>query len=331
MLCGAEHNWLLPCRPHPPTPEVAPREAPLPSHFTAARLERLITAFASRLGQPSDAVPSTRCMSYYSIKRLLADIRTHAPELKWLRAIPYPRQITSLTQAGIITLVPVEGTIAPRDQLFAIGLGVSPERMDPLELITAVEPDGVICYLSAIALHGLTTQIPTHHHVARLVAKAPERRPEIAPDMPMSTAAPKLGTLRCTIRGVQYYSTLRPRAKVPGILRKQMSDTFLARCTSVAQTLLDTLVRPISCGGPAVVFEAWERAAPQLGGAHLDELVEYLDHPFLARRVGYMLEHVGAEKLHLRNPITDSSGPAAPLLPGMPYTRIDTRWNLLVP
>jgi predicted transcriptional regulator of viral defense system len=35
----------------------------------------------------------------------------------------------------------------------------------------------------------------------------------------------------------------------------------MVRITTLEQTLLDTLHRPLSCGGPPIVIEAWEHTA----------------------------------------------------------------------
>jgi predicted transcriptional regulator of viral defense system len=110
------------------------------------------------------------------------------------------------------------------------------------------------------------------------------------------------------------------------------------RVTTVEQTLVDTLHRPMSCGGAAVVFEAWDTGADRLDHNSLATLLARVDDPRLTRRVGYMLSHrLGTLEPHLLSVLTAAQRrspvltDAVSLLNGVPYTTHDARWNLLVP
>ncbi|MFT3882954.1 MAG: hypothetical protein QM703_25270 [Gemmatales bacterium] len=68
-----------------------------------------------------------------------------------------------------------------------------------------------------------------------------------------------LGEWLFTYKGLRYYKTTKENRLVPGIQTRFLNPTSIVRITSLEQTLLDTLHRPLSCGGPAVVMEAWEQ------------------------------------------------------------------------
>ena len=62
----------------------------------------------------------------------------------------------------------------------------------------AYEPVGVVCYFSAIAHHSLSSQIPSHHHVAVLVDSTKttdgvETEPDHAEDRPRRELVPRNG------------------------------------------------------------------------------------------------------------------------------------------
>jgi predicted transcriptional regulator of viral defense system len=108
------------------------------------------------------------------------------------------------------------------------------------------------------------------------------------------------------------------------------------------QTLLDTLYKPFHCGGPGVVFEAWQEA---VASRRVDEerLVDYLqamDYPATARRLGVMLELVGCtpgkelkQFLDTSREAIDRQGPHVriSLLPGINYQNLNAPWLVNMP
>jgi predicted transcriptional regulator of viral defense system len=270
---------------------------------------------------------------------VLSEIRAHEQNTV-LRRHSVKALIAQLTATRV--LVPLEALEFGEgpDQLFAVGLGTDPDSLDPIDLLMALEPTGVVCYFTALVVHQLTTQIPVHHHVARLVWRNPKREALALREPATDTvAAPtrKLGTLRAQWRGVSYYSTQRDLSKVVGISVQYMNDRLRCRVTSLEQTLLDTLLRPASCGGPPQVFEAWEAARRQAQPDKLLALLERIDHPELWRRAGYMLEDqrfpLGPDQQARLDQMERQAGNAlpVPLLPGLPYTHPSRRWQLLLP
>jgi predicted transcriptional regulator of viral defense system len=224
-------------------------------------------------------------------------------------------------------------------------VGLQPfDTIDPLELLQAAEPAGLVCYFTALAFHGLTTQSPTHHHIARLVDR-PRQPPSTAPRVPVGDTGPKrsrdaLGKLRFTFQSVPYYETSRALHTVAGIQLRHLNDRSMVRITTREQALLDTLHRPVSCGGLSVVWEAWETGLSGIDEARLHEHLVALAEPRHLRRVGYLLEafrYTPAAPLQslLERVRADlAADPAAqvvPLFPGLPAVTTSTDWRLEVP
>lgn len=304
---------------------------------TQPAFDLLLAALAERLEQPSDELPSVRCASYRTLRKLIRDLRTHDTHAVLARH-PVKALVAHLVATRVITPLEVPDIPDPQDRLFALGLGTDPNTLDPIDLLVALEPAGVVCYFSALSLHRLTSQHPSHHHVARLVPR-PRSLPPVTPrpDPVQPAAKRKLGTARVTWQGVTYYSTQRDRSTVAGVVEQYLHDRLRCRATTVEQTLLDTLLRPASCGGPPRVFEAWETARPLVQLEKLFALLETIDHPELWRRAGYMVEDqrfpLGPAHRSRLDQEAERARNAAPvpLLPGLPYTYPSPRWQLLVP
>ncbi len=261
---------------------------------------------------------------------------THSSLLEW---------VTSL---GLAHSVPVEGK-----SFYLVEVGASADaEVDPLELLMADKPTGVICYFSAVAFHALTTQVVAHHHVAELqpASEKTEERPSVTElseesIKPTTTATPTpraMGSLLFRYKETPYYLTRRSSRLVPGIQTRSHGPRTRIRITTLEQTLLDTLYKPFSCGGPGVVLEAWQGS---LTFRNLDEerLVEYLkkmNYPATARRLGAMLELVGyapgkelQQLLETCQATVNREGQFAriSLLPGVHYENINDRWLVAMP
>jgi hypothetical protein len=306
----------------------------------------LLGSLAAAFGKPTDALPSTRCIPKKAFIQVLVDIRDRLA-LDGYKHIPGTQILSYLSTAQLVRLLEVQ---MPDDQtqekFVVIGFGESLETTEPLELLQAAVKDGVVCYFTALSYHGLTTQPVAHHHIARL-RSYPEHRP-IAQDSQTRASDPNLkaraydplGTKQFSYKGIPYYVTQRERRWVPGVQKRYLDERTIIQITTLEQTLLDTLHKPLSCGGVAVVFEAWETA---LGEIREERLVSYLKaiaSPDVDRRVGYMIENLkhrsgDALKAYLQiahahlNASPDST--SIPLLPGLPSSSVNAQWLVEVP
>lgn len=320
-------------------------QAPQPLDQTF--LTGLVAGVAARLERPTDALPSVRCIARPALVEILLAVRDEL-------AIPGHKQVTAtallavLRKAGIAHVVPLQDRAKDvrEDRLYSIGFGGASTDLDPVELLQAHEPDGVVCYFTALSLLGLTTQLPAHHHIARLNsalangdAAAVTPAPDATADAELvrsPTAQPSLGSRAFSYQGISYYTTRREAHRVVGVQTRYVSEKSRYRVTTIEQALLDTLHRPHSCGGPAVVFEAWGAAGDRLDGARLVTLARAIGDERLTRRVGYMVSQFApalVESVRDLVPANRSAtGPdVIPLLAGIPQTSIDTAWGVGVP
>jgi hypothetical protein len=105
---------------------------------------------------------------------------------------------------------------------------------------------------------------------------------------------------------------------------------------------LDTLHKPFYCGGPEVVFEAWQEGA---ASRRIDEdrLVTYLramNYPATTRRLAVMLQLAGGVPgAGLRRYLDDCQGAIdrqgpysrISLLPGIEYQNLNEPWLVNTP
>ena len=198
---------------------------------------------------------------------------------------------------------------ADNQTFYLLEIGAGPDsEIDPLELMMAYEPSGVVCYFSAMAFHSLTSQIPSHHHVSVITESSGlDRRRGVRPEdveeardggaparktaangKRRSKASP-FGKIAFSYSGISYYLTRRTSLRRPGADSKRgpRADPASRRTNNRSSTHY----KPQNCGGPAVVLEAWHEAATS-GRLDEERLVDYLDrmdYPSTSRRVGAML------------------------------------------
>ena len=255
-----------------------------------------------------------------------------------------------LLRSGVVQRVPhIEAAGSqPPAQFFSIGLNEPNLELDPIELLQAMEPQGVICYFTAVQFHNLSTQIPTHHQVARL-SKTLSPRPKASSSSPvqrtLSTDTQKkrdrLGKRQFLYHGIPYYITSRKQIRMPGIQERYYTNKTIVSITDYEQTLLDTLDRPLSCGGPSVVFEAWENGMGEFDQSRILTYLRAIKDERLTRRVGYMLldrlqSKLDSELQRYLNRIRtelkqDQTAAVISLLPGYEYSHPNHDWNLEVP
>lgn len=315
--------------------------------------EELLASLSRILAAPSHEWPTVRVWTKSSFDLLLRKVRGDAG--KPGRAFANQDFIDWLQGLGLAWTIRAEPLVF---YLLEIGAGPS-SRVDPLELMMACEPRGVICYFSALAFHSLTSQMPSHHHVARIMTPSTERilggKPageggiEPPPGQGAGSGGRKaaksanpFGKVAFTYLDVPCHLTRRAGRLVPGVQDRSDGPRGRLRVTTYEQTLLDTLHKPRNCGGPAVVLEAWQGAT---GSGEIDEerLTEYLiamDYPSTTRRVGAMLQMLeygpGPELRSFLDRAREAIDRAAPhsrisLLPGFDYANLDPEWLVNLP
>lgn len=304
-------------------------------------IDLCIASLGDRLLGPTDNLPSVRCLARPTLVAMITDTMRRLSGDG--RRPPATHVINRMTEIGLVHPV-VFDSVAPRsvaNTLYMLGYGVSPNDLHPFELLQAIAPDGVICYMSALEQHGLTSQPTAHHHIAKLET-APTRVGAAARGASESlrrASAPtrhSLGRWQFTYRGVPYYLTTREPKRLRAYQKRYLNAQSWYRLATIEQALLDTLHRPAHCGGPAVVFEAWETAATLLDPPALIQLVSDIDDDTLVRQCGYMLQRIGIDVAPLLEMVARAGVNAAAhepplLLRDMPYSTLDRTWGVLVP
>jgi predicted transcriptional regulator of viral defense system len=310
------------------------------------RWEVFLRALAERVSAANESNLTARC---WKLSTLSSEIKAVIKaNQKTLRAtFPSARGvIDQLKRMGWIHPVTVQ---SPKDAVALEFLLLDMEAgkgdpINPLELLQAYLPDGVISYFSAISHHELTTQLVSHHHVARTTPAKPQKMVEsgTAPVGPKSEAVERnpLGTDIFSFEGVGYYSNRRDASLVPGIQTRVVAPRCWLRITTLEQTLLDGLMQPVRCGGEAVVLEAWETGVKQLDAERMAEHLDKMQREDLDRRVGAMLEMLGANfsssalgrRLNtVKDRLTTQAVTEIPLLAGLEFSASNQTWKIQTP
>jgi len=219
-------------------------------------------------------------------------------------------------------------------------------KIDPLELLQAYKPDGVICYFSALTYYSLTTQFATQHHIAALNKKTSAQKAnhrhftEKSDNSLKSNRKYALGKNLFTYQGIPFYLTKRSISRLIGVQTRMLGPRTNIRITTLEQTLLDTLHKPIYCGGPSVIFEAWEEGLTRLDEDLLNDYLQKIDSLLILRRVGAMIETLNFRPSHdfevtlercLENISQHSETSAIPILPGFEFPSLNAKWKVMTP
>jgi hypothetical protein len=317
--------------------------------------EAFLASLSHSVATPTADWPTVRCWTKTSLDRMFKTVKgtlgKSTPRQSNLKLLNWMQKL------GLAWAIEADGAT-----FYLLEMGASPKsQIDPLELMMASQPFGVVCYFSALAFHSLTSQMPSHHHVAMLtepsrIENVEEARKQDAQEglCPQPIAEPvsnhktttkkasPFGKLIFSYRNLNYYLTRRTKRLVPGVQKMSNGPRGQFRITTYEQTLLDALYKPQNCGGPAVVLEAWQEAS-RSGRLEEDRLVGYLtqiDHPFTTRRSGSMLKLMGytpgdelASYLDRAKQQIDREAPYSQisLLPGFDYSNLDDEWLVKSP
>lgn len=310
--------------------------------------ESFLSHLNKRLAAPVTEWPTVRCWTGPALKRVFREVRDELAAEGVKSDLSHSSLLRWLCRLRLASLLPVEN-----ESVYLLEIGASAEaEVDPLELLMARKPSGVICYFSAVAFHALTTQLVQHHHVAELRPRSsgPDsgHSAEDVAERPKSPSAsgsrrPRgLGTILFRFQGVPFYSTRRSARLVPGVQTRGHGPRCQIRITTLEQTLLDALYKPFHCGGPEVVFEAWQEgvASRRIDEERLLAYLRAMNYPATTRRLGVMLKLAGGSPgaalrrfLEAAQLAIDRQSPHAriSLLPGVDYQNLNEPWLVNTP
>ncbi|MBI2760517.1 MAG: hypothetical protein HYX51_03715 [Chloroflexi bacterium] len=204
-----------------------------------------------------------------------------------------------------------------------------PDLVEEEQILMEAHPYAALAYLSALAFHGLTQQVPRE-----IQAMIPRKPP--ADVLPLGTTAEDwwdierpTGQTPARIRGraVEWFA-VQPRQYF-GILEYRLHG-HPVWVTAPEKALLDGLQNPDRCGGIEDVLSAWREARDTLSVDAVIEYVDRLDINLLRQRVGFILD-----ELSLGNALTDEwaksakRGGSSKLVSSEPYAPVfSEKWNL---
>jgi predicted transcriptional regulator of viral defense system len=256
------------------------------------------------------------------------------------------RLVDALVESGILDRI--ESSLPPdkRTPQFLYYLSYAgshePDPPSSAEILLALKPRGVVCYSTAVFLHGLSTQIPNHHHVA---GPTPTMRGNVRTTDNESASGDesgkdrsKLGQQLFELSGSGFYAHRRSDRHLQEHELVQNDPKTMVRITTLEQTLYDTLFHPRLCGGAAIVFEAWESAESRYNEDRLFSLMKASSYHPIIRRIGAMLECIpGAGSSSLLESISilysglEQQHEPIELIPGAGCTDLLPKWQVLVP
>jgi predicted transcriptional regulator of viral defense system len=273
-----------------------------PKQVPMDRWEVFMRTLGDRVSAASEKNLTARCWKPSTLRREIRAVTKSNQAVLRTTFPPAHMVIEQLKRMGWIHSIQVQ---APSDVELGEFLLLDMEAgkggpIYPLELLQAYLPDGVVCYFSAINYYELTTQVVMHHHVARLnppKAKTSLTAVRSTESEPAAAAVERnpLGTEIFHFEDIGYYLNKRDASLVPGLQLRVVSPRCWLRITTLEQTLLDVLMQPVRCGGEAVALEAWENGVKQMDADRLAEHLAKIQRDDLDRRVGAVLELIGAD------------------------------------
>jgi predicted transcriptional regulator of viral defense system len=315
--------------------------AKVSENLLVTRWQRFLRLLQERVVQPSESHPTARCWKASDLISLIsALVDEHRREL--LHTFPTAHEaVKRLASMGWLRHVEVESK--KKLQFYVMEMdSAGASLVDPLELLQAYLPEGVICYFGALHFHGLTTQIPSFFHIGRIRKSAPPHFD--ATPMTVVSVKPELkrnpiGTELFRFDDTVCYETSRYAVYTPGTQMRVVAPRTWLRTTTLEQTLLDSLLQPRRCGGESVAFEAWERGLQSYDPDRLTGYLASINEDDLWRRVGAMLEIMETEVagtplepgLAEVKAKMNSQSKEIPILQGLQFSNLNTNWRVFVP
>ena len=302
---------------------------------------KLLKELSATLGTPTDEHPTAKIWKHSHLAAVITKVLGHLGMKSWTAKSVIQRMI----EMGWLHPIALED--AGSTSLYLLDMGArEDEQPSSMEVLQGCEPKGVLCYFGVLALHELTTQMPAFYHVALLRAQPPA---QLAPAPRRSDSLPAvkpdrdpLGTLAFRYQDTPCYTTRRDPAFMPGIQLRDVGPRTCLRVTTLEQTMLDTLLHPLRCGGESIVFEAWERGVSRWNPDRLAGYLDAINRDDMDRRVGAMLDLLDEKpgsvllKSRMENCRARLESDSAveeplPLLPKFSFPNINTAWRIQIP
>lgn len=319
------------------------------SNIISPQWEIFLKALSDKITEASSNHPTVRCWNRTAFANIVQEIRRRE---NLPSSFPNtPDILNHLINIGWAYPIKVDvpsATSTPSKEFYVLEIGAANSaNVDPLELLEAYRPGGIICYLSALTYYSLTTQMPTHHHIGVLIKQPEVKKSEnlshnkdIIEESENPIRKRSLGELLFTYQGIPCYLTKRLPTMLVGFQTRILGPRTHLRITTLEQTLLDTLHKPLYCGGTPVIFEAWEEGIARFDENVLNDYLLKISSTSLSRRVGAMfdlLDFVPSDLLSktlqraLELDEQQTSLANISLLPGIEFPSLNSKWQVMTP
>lgn len=314
--------------------------------IVSSHWETFLKALADRIAEPTSVLPTVRCWSLTSLATMVQDIKQSSLPSTFPDTPEILKHLINIGWAYPIDVDVPPATASRSKKLYLLDIGAAHEiNVDPLELLQAYKPMGVLCYFSALTFHSLTTQFATHHHIATIYKTSTVKKTvsqislaDKTEESVVSNRTLSLGEELFRYQGIPCYLTKRSTSVLVGVQTRIIGPRTNIRIATLEQTLLDTLHKPRYCGGPSVVFEAWEEGLTRLDEELLNNYLQKIGSSPLLRRVGAMLElfnFTPSSELSstLERSLEFSSlgyiPNTIPILPGFEFPVLKPKWKVM--
>jgi hypothetical protein len=321
---------------------------PSESNIISHQWELFLKALSDKLAEPTSILPTVRCLTHTTLAKIVQEIRRTTLPSTFPNTPEILKHLINIGWAFPVKIDVPSATATPSKEFYLLDISAAHGTdVDPLELLQAYRPDGIICYFSALTYHSLTTQLPTHHHIA-VLNKAPKvqksyyqiRNKDNFEEPVISTKKASLGELLFAYQGIPCYLTKRLPARLIGFQTRIIGPRTHLRITTLEQTLLDTFHKPLYCGGTPVVFEAWAEGISRFDEDLLNNYLLKINSPLLLRRLGAMFDLIdytpsNTLKITLEKGLEldeqNNSLANIPLLPGIAFPSLNAKWQVTTP
>lgn len=185
-----------------------------------------------------------------------------------------------------------------------------------------VEPMA-ISHWSALSHHGLTTQIPV-----MIQATSPKKL--ITPEMREGRAYNPRGRAVWRTQGLEFEFVHTKESRFFGHMLEWVSEWHQVAITDRERTLLDLVARPDIFGGFGFAIEVFEENANSFDSERLIDYAIQYDMGSVAKRLGWLLEEVGASAKILRPLLHFPVKTYYALNPSEPITGSrNSRWRII--
>lgn len=315
-----------------------------PDTIPLERWEHFLSSLRDRISFPSEKQPVTRCWKRTNLIEAINEVVADNKESLLTTFPPGNRIIGHLERLGWIRPMKVETPKNPSKAVFYLVdmEATSTDQPTPYELLQAWHPDGIICYMSAIILHSLTSQITSHNHICRLSPPVGMRKVSPQRLLILKNRGPRnpLGTEIFSFQGVPYYATRRSKGRLVGIQTRIEGPRTHLRVTTLEQTLIDTFFQVERCGGLGVALEAWENGVSLLDEDRLLHHLIAINSPKLNRRIGAISQMLNAEyrNTELNDLLKETKRRVdfektleIPMFIGIPVNTVNPDWQVSLP